>query len=117
MDKIFVINLLYDFYSELLTEKQKDILKMYYQDDLSLNEIAEEFNITRQAVHDLIKRTEKILFHYEEKLLLKDKYFKQKECIDKIKGIINDISQECEATEDFKKQLRMIEDLCSNILS
>lgn len=116
MDKVLILNLLYDFYGELLTEKQRDILKMYYQDDFSLNEIGEEFGITRQAVHDLIKRSEKILFHYEEKLLLMDKYLKQKDCVDKIKEILNTISCENEENQELKQQLINIDTLCSTII-
>ena len=50
--------LLLDFYSELLTDKQKDIMELYYYEDLSLSEIADHEKITRQGVHDTIKRSE-----------------------------------------------------------
>lgn len=84
MDKILEITLLYDFYGELLTQKQKSVIELYYLDDLSLNEIANAHNITRQAVLDMIKRTEKILMQYELKLKLVDKFLKQK---DKLKEV------------------------------
>ncbi|SDK44343.1 YlxM family DNA-binding protein [Natronincola ferrireducens] len=70
IEKKIEISMLYDFYSQLLTEKQRDIIDLYYNQDLSLGEIAQEFNISRQAVYDTIKRTEKILYDYEEKLKL-----------------------------------------------
>ena len=62
------INSLFEFYQPLLTEKQNQYLELYYADDFSLGEIAENFNVSRQAVYDNIKRTEKILEAYEAKL-------------------------------------------------
>ena len=67
MDDILQLTLLYDFYGELLTEKQKQVYELHYQNDLSLTEIGEELSISRQAVRDQLKRTEKILLDYEEK--------------------------------------------------
>ncbi len=74
MDRIYYITLLLDFYGELLTEKQRQVMSGYYFDDCSLNEIAQEHSITKQAVQDMIKRSEKLLAQYEEKLMLVDKY-------------------------------------------
>lgn len=65
---------LYDFYGELLTKKQKEILNQYLLDDLSFGEISENIDISRQAVYDTIKRSAKILHGYEEKLKLVEKY-------------------------------------------
>ena len=62
--------MLYDLYGGLLTEKQQEVFDLYHQCDLSLGEIAAEQNISRPAVHDLIKRTEHLLEKYEEKLHL-----------------------------------------------
>lgn len=70
IDKTIEIALLYDFYSHLLTDKQQEMIDLYYNQDLSLGEIAETFQISRQAVYDTIKRTEKILYEYENKLRL-----------------------------------------------
>ena len=55
MDEILHLTLLYDFYGELLTEKQKQVFDLHYQDDLSLSEIGEELSISRQAVRDQLK--------------------------------------------------------------
>ncbi len=61
------INSLFAFYQPLLTKKQNDYMQLYYGDDYSLGEIAENFNVSRQAVYDNIRRTEKILETYEKK--------------------------------------------------
>ena len=60
--------LLYDFYGALLTDRQQDLMRAYYLEDLSLAQIAGEGGVSRQAVHDLIKRSESALHEYEEKL-------------------------------------------------
>ena len=67
------INSLLDIYAELLTPFQQEIMDLYYQEDLSLKEIADEKEISRNAVFTLINRVEKILINYEEKLHLLDK--------------------------------------------
>lgn len=59
---------LFDLYGGLLTDKQRDCLNMYFYDDLSLSEISEELGVSRQAVHDLLKRVEQTLEKYEDKL-------------------------------------------------
>ncbi|UUZ95758.1 putative DNA-binding protein [Paenibacillus sp. P25] len=68
------INLLFDFYERLLTEKQQLFLKQYFHDDYSLGEIASEFQISRQAVYEHIKRAESVLEDYESKLQLLAKH-------------------------------------------
>lgn len=70
IEKTDRVNVLFEFYSTLLTEKQMNYVELYYADDLSLGEISEEFGVSRQAVYDNIKRTEKILENYEKKLHL-----------------------------------------------
>jgi len=68
LDKVLRIVILFDFYGALLTDKQQFSLEMHYLQDLSLAEIADELGISRQAVHDILKRAEQILVDYEEKL-------------------------------------------------
>lgn len=84
MEKRFEISLLFDFYSELLTEKQKDIMDLYFNNDLSLSEIAEVNKTSRQAIHDTIKTCEKLLLVYEQKLKLSNKDHKLKEISENI---------------------------------
>ncbi|MFY9140235.1 MAG: YlxM family DNA-binding protein [Thermacetogeniaceae bacterium] len=78
--------LLSDFYGDLLTERQQEVIRFYYEQDLSLGEIAEHLNITRQAVHDILKRAERALEHYEEKLRLLDSFLKEKGASDPQEG-------------------------------
>ena len=73
-EKNLEIGYLLDFYGDILPERRRDIMDLYYNDDLSLAEIAEQMGITRQAVRDSIKKTEQELFFYEEKLGLAKKF-------------------------------------------
>ncbi|WP_100487658.1 putative DNA-binding protein [Sporolactobacillus pectinivorans] len=74
LEKILRVNALYDFYQPLLTPKQQEYLDLYYLNDFSLGEIAESCHVTRQAVYDNLKRAEKTLEAFEEKLGLFRKY-------------------------------------------
>ena len=84
MDKNIELSILCDLYGKLLTEKQFEFLNDYYNNDLSLSEIAENNKITRQAVRDIIKKGEKKLFEYEEKLLFMKRMLKQEDMLKKI---------------------------------
>lgn len=87
MEKIFEQGLLYDFYGELLTEHQRKIYEDAVYNDMSLSEIAEEAGISRQGVHDLLKRCDKILQDYESKLHLVERFAKAKEQIGEIEKL------------------------------
>lgn len=80
-------SLLYDFYGELLTKHQKQLYEEYISEDLSFSEIAEQHGISRQGVHDLIKRCDKILYGYEEKLHLVERFICIKEKIETVKKL------------------------------
>ena len=84
MNKKVEISMLCDIYGKLLTEKQFEFINDYYNNDLSLSEIAENNNITRQAVRDIIKKGERKLFEYEEKLLFMKKTINQEQKIQQI---------------------------------
>jgi len=81
MERKVEISILCDLYGKLLTDKQFDFLDDYYNNDLSLSEIAENNDITRQAVRDIIKKGENKLFEYEEKLGFMKRTLKQEEQI------------------------------------
>ena len=104
MDKKIEISILCQIYGKLLTEKQYQLIDDYYNRDLSLSELAENSNITRQAARDNIKKGEKNLFEYEAALgLMKQTLANEK----KIKDIVSDISklkEEC-TDKNVKKEL------------
>ncbi len=97
---ILKTTLVYDFYGELLTDKQKEIYELYYQNDMSLSEIAAELEISRQAVRDQLKRTEKILSDYEDKLRLVEKFMANKNSASKIRDLIDELERKNELSRD-----------------
>ena len=74
LEKKTYYQMLFNFYGNLLTEKQKELFIAYYENDFSLQEIADEFSISRNAVHDALKNAVKNLEHFEESLKLFEKY-------------------------------------------
>lgn len=93
MEKIVEQALLYDFYGELLTPHQQSIYEDVVYHDLSLGEIAQEQGISRQGVHDLLKRCDKILQDYESKLHLVEKFTAGREKIREIIALTKEIEQ------------------------
>lgn len=89
MDEIIKQALLYDFYGELLTEHQKEIYEQFVLEDLSLGEIAQDRGISRQGVHDTIKRCEKTLEGYEAKLHLIQRFLTVKEKVHQIDRLLD----------------------------
>lgn len=116
MDEILQLTLLYDFYGELLTDKQKLVYDMYYQNDFSLTEIGEELSISRQAVLDQLKRTEKILLGYEEKLQLVERFLKQQKAVKKIKAIIEEVEKEYRLPEGCLAEIEKIKRIADEIV-
>ncbi|CAF1867411.1 putative DNA-binding protein [Bacillus subtilis] len=98
LEKTTRMNYLFDFYQSLLTSKQKSYMSLYYLDDFSLGEIAEEYEVSRQAVYDNIKRTEAMLEQYEDKLLLLKKFQERKEMFNKLKELASGSKEEEEIT-------------------
>ena len=100
MKKTEQMNEYLDWYGILLTEKQQDICDLYFKEDLSLSEISENYDISRAAVLDTIKRSQKILEDYEKKIQLIKKYHARCEIYDKIKelniGIVNEYLEKIE---------------------
>ena len=98
MDKIYEQTMLYDFYGELLTEHQRSVYEDALYRDMSLGEIAEERGISRQGVHDLIRRCERILRGYEDKLHLVERFMNTKQDV----LTIRQLADEFKATSDMK---------------
>ena len=82
------INFLFDFYQSLLTDKQRQYMQLYYLEDLSLGEIAEEYSVSRQAVYDNVRRTEAMLEDYEAKLNLFSKFQQRIEIVEQLEQLI-----------------------------
>jgi len=104
MEKYFKMSYLIDIYSSLLTEKQVKVLEYYYNDDISLSEIASILDISRQGVYDTLKRAEKIILDYDDKLKLLKKYEENIELLDKIEELTDD-----------KEALSLIEKIKENL--
>ena len=93
MEKFVERTLLYDFYGELLTKRQQQIYESVVLEDYSLSEVAEELNISRQGVHDLVKRCNKILQEYESKLHLVEKFVTIKEQIEQMEKSLRETEE------------------------
>lgn len=89
LEKTTRMNLLFDYYADLLTEKQRKYLQYYFHDNYSLAEIAEAFQISRQAVYEHIRRAEAMLEQYEQYLQLAANDAKRAETIEEIEQTIN----------------------------
>ena len=113
MEKFARIALLADFYGPLLTERQRNILDLYYQQDLSLAEIADGERVSRQGIHDLLKRTERNLAEYEKKLGLVQRFWAEREKLTEGKALIQSLGEQDftnEAARERHRQLREIVD-------
>ncbi len=94
MEKIVRQNLLFDFYGQLLTEHQKKVYEEIIINDLSYSEIAQIEGISRQGVYDLIKRCDKILEEYEDKLKLIEKFQNTKKMVSQINELANELKED-----------------------
>ena len=104
-DTTLHMTMLFDFYGELLTDKQREYFDLYHNEDLSLSEIAEKAGITRHGVYDVINRAEKILVKTEEKTGIVKKWMDTREDIEKAIELAEDIKQQ----SNSKKSDELIE--------
>lgn len=100
LEKTLQMNRLFSFYRPLLTDKQQEYMQLYYADDYSLGEIADDYSVSRQAIYDNIKRSEVILLDYEEKLNLVENFTKKEEALKVLAKY---------ASEHYKKDARLME--------
>ncbi len=91
MDKVYETSLLLDFYGQLLTIRQYEILDLHYNNDYTLSEIAEQLNISRQGVYDNEKRGRALLINYENKLGLLNKFSLQKQKAEQVQKLFENI--------------------------
>ena len=108
MAKDYHIGYLIDFYGSLLTDRQREVISLYYEEDLSLSEIADDVGITRQGVRDAIKKAETILTEAEEKLGLAAKF---KNLSDEITVIKEQLLTLADRNDDVKHVIEMIDKL------
>ncbi|OPX89379.1 MAG: putative DNA-binding protein [Pelotomaculum sp. PtaB.Bin013] len=97
LEKVAWMNLLFDFYGQLLTDRQKNFIELYYGQNLSLGEIANEFDVTRQAVHDTLKRAGQLLEEYEVKLGLVEKFLAERDKLLEAVSLLNEYKTTGEA--------------------
>ena len=118
-DKIAEVSLLYDFYGKLLTNRQRDAMQLYHEENLTLAEIADEFGISRQGVHDALKNAEKSLNGYEEKLGLVAKFQKSTDAVQQIDIVIDDVIDALQDKSDVDQavigNLKKVKDIIDNL--
>ncbi len=103
VESIAKTSLLFDFYGGLLTERQREVMEFYHEENLSLAEIADEYGISRQAVHDTLKKAETALADYESKLGLVEKLMKSRQAIEEIDKKIDELAAHTADAEAVKK--------------
>ena len=111
MDKLGEYSLLYDFYGELLTDKQRQIYEEVKFKDLSLSEAAEIFGVSRQGVHDTVRRVEEALDQYEETLGLVRQFRAVKEKTERIREICGKINALLGETDEISEILKLTEEI------
>lgn len=118
MEKNMELSLLLDFYGELLSEKVRRATELYYNDDLSLSEVAEDMGITRQGVRDLIKRAEGNLYGYEQKLGLYKRFLEMqkglgslKESLVKAKSLLDNNTDRSEIDKEISGMIDLVDEL------
>lgn len=119
MSKNLEMSYLLDFYGEVLTEKQRDMMQQYFNMDLSLSEIADNFNITRQGVRDAIKRGEGILTDLEDKIGFARKYRDIVQGIEQVKTLAQNITfyniSSYSVNDDISKSAGKIMQICEDL--
>lgn len=111
LDNFLKINKLFSVYGKLLTDKQKNIVSQYYQEDFSLSEISENLAISRQAVHDTLKKSEELLLDFENKLSIVSLIEKNTKSFNQIADIIKSLyssNKERFSPEELKKMEKII---------
>ena len=111
MEKFVEQGYLYDFYGELLTERQQQVYESVVLEDYSLSEVAEDLGISRQGVHDMIKRCNKTLEEYEQKLHLVEKFVVIREKVSQIHELVRE-----KDTIDQEELLGRLEAISNEIL-
>ncbi len=117
MEKFVVITYLFDFYQELLTDKQRELLREYYFEDFSLGELSEQHQISRQSVFDTIKKAEQKLLDYESKLSLFSRHQVEQQTFLKIKNLCEEMNAQTQGglTESLSEIIALVDGLINKI--
>lgn len=110
LDKLEMIILLKDFYGPLLTMRQQEVLNLHYEQDWSLAEIAGHFGITRQAVYDILRRSERLLQEYEERLHLVKRFQDTQAQIEEVYSLLNGPQADRDTIQKAMAILRQVSD-------
>lgn len=112
MDSFLKFSVLFDYYGSLLTETQQNICDMYYNQNLSLTETAEDLGITKQGVRDALKKAEKLLLKYEDSLHIKEKN-EQISCL--LQSIEEKLST-CDIADDIKSEVSKLAEQINSLI-
>ena len=117
IDNMAFESLLYDFYGVLLTDKQREVMELYHEENYSIVEIARELKVSKQAVYDNLKKSDKILREYEAKLGLMWSLLKSRELIGSVQDKIDELMKSPELGDDgeVKKGLLEIREMISGL--
>lgn len=113
-NQAYRMTLLFDFYGEMLTERQKEFYDLYYNEDLSLTEIAENYHMSRQGVRDAIVRAEAVLNELEEKTGLIQRFQEQTRDLHQLQEL-TDAARAANQDPVVDDYLRRIQDLCAKL--
>lgn len=120
MEKFAQMALLLDVYGELLTPKQRDVMDFYYNYDLSLAEIAEQYGISRQGVYDLIKRAEQTLTDFEQKIGAIKRWIYIEDVLRKVvkdmDAILNEREEQKQSPKDIKHEIQEWKDALEKVI-
>ena len=117
IDNMAYESLLYDFYGGLLTEKQREVMELYHEENFSIVEIARELKVSKQATYDNLRKSDKILREYEAKLGLMMSLLKTRELVESIEGKIDELSKSPELPKEgeLREGLLEIRDMISEL--
>ncbi|MBR6472225.1 MAG: hypothetical protein IKS99_00650 [Firmicutes bacterium] len=117
IDNMAYESLLYDFYGVLLTDKQREVMELYHEENYSIVEIAKELKVSKQAVYDNLRKSDRILREYESKLGLMWSLLKTRELIGSIESRIDELTQSPELPKEgsLREGLMEIRDMISGL--
>jgi predicted DNA-binding protein YlxM (UPF0122 family) len=115
LNEITTISMLFDFYGNLLPERQKEFLRLYREENFSLSEIAQEFGLSRPGVHDSVKKAESALYAYEEKLKLLDRFQKTEQILKSIDQSIDQLIGEIGENSELSEKLLKIKNIADTL--